>query len=71
LSAIRPCWLSITKLRGKRTVHAKSEQMNRTGSIEDRMTLPIVRKAYPKAACTPETASPKPPAETQASLSRT
>jgi hypothetical protein len=30
----------------KRTIYAKSEQMNLTGSIKDRMALHIIRKAY-------------------------
>jgi cysteine synthase len=30
----------------KRTIFAKSEQMNLTGSIKDRMALHIIRKAY-------------------------
>ncbi len=35
------------EVRGrKRTIYAKSEQMNLTGSIKDRMALHIVRKAY-------------------------
>jgi len=35
------------EVRGrKRTIYAKSEQMNLTGSIKDRMALHIIRKAY-------------------------
>jgi cysteine synthase len=35
------------EVRGrKRTIYAKSEQMNLTGSIKDRMALHILRKAY-------------------------
>jgi cysteine synthase len=35
------------EMRGrKRTIYAKSEQMNLTGSIKDRMALHIIRKAY-------------------------
>ena len=35
------------EVRGrKRTIFAKSEQMNLTGSIKDRMALHIIRKAY-------------------------
>src|SRR5271165_5934077 len=30
----------------RRTIYAKSEQMNFTGSIKDRMALHILRKAY-------------------------
>jgi cysteine synthase len=42
------------KTRGRRrTIYAKSEQMNFTGSIKDRMALHILRKAYAKEAIAP------------------
>jgi len=37
----------------RRTIHAKSEQMNFTGSIKDRMALHILRKAYAEGAIRP------------------
>src|SRR5271167_2174495 len=37
----------------KRTVFAKSEQMNFTGSIKDRMALHILRKAYAEGCIRP------------------
>ena len=42
------------EVRGrKRTVFAKSEQMNLTGSIKDRMALHIIRKAYAESCLHP------------------
>jgi cysteine synthase A len=37
----------------KRTIYAKSEQMNFTGSIKDRMALHILRKAYAEGCIRP------------------
>jgi Pyridoxal-phosphate dependent enzyme len=59
------------ELRGrKRTIFAKSEQMNLTGSIKDRMALHIIRKAYAEgrlhAGDTIVEASNYPPAEPEA-----
>ena len=58
------------EVRGRqRTIYAKSEQMNFTGSIKDRMALHILRNAYAADAIRPATLSSRPPAATPASHS--
>ena len=51
------------------TVYAKSEQLNLTGSIKDRMALHILRQAYAGGSSSPATQSPRPPAATPESRS--
>jgi len=42
------------EMRGRcRTIYAKSEQMNLTGSIKDRMALHILRQAYARGSIRP------------------
>ncbi len=38
---------------GKRTIYAKAENLNMTGSIKDRMALHILRKAYERGTLSP------------------
>ncbi len=51
----------------RRTIYAKSEQLNLTGSIKDRMALHILKKAYTRDRFTRATRLQKLPAATRAS----
>ena len=54
----------------KRTIYAKLESMNLTGSVKDRMALHVLRRAYESASSGRVDASSRRPAATPGSRSR-
>jgi cysteine synthase A len=50
----------------RRTIHAKAENLNMTGSIKDRMALHIMAKGYTKGLLKRVISLPRQPAATQA-----